>query len=435
MEGGLPIFRSTGTWFDSAAFGLFIHWDHARDSGGEISVPIAKGPGTVAEYHASAATFDPQNWHPARIAAAARAAGMTYGVFTTRHCNGYSMWPTRQGGRSVLDSPTEHDFVRDYVDAFRAAGLRVGLYFTLSDWGHPDYPAFTDDMRPYLNTEYPRATPEQWQRYRGYMLGSLREILSDYGEIDLLWLDGHWERSLEEWGVEEIAAVVAELQPDCIISDRLPGMPGYFTAELGMPSAPPNRKWELCTSIGKMWGYSAQDTELMSSNDVLKWLIETVAWGGNLLLNVPPMGDGALSPPQMARMNDLARWMETRRESVIGAGPGLSPWQFDGPTTRRENRVYLHLTSWPLTLLTVRGIPIGDVDRITDLATGRVLDHYVRADLHHALEGMSANPAESAVGLGEICVRLPERPTDDLVPVLAVDFKQGATVVVPGSMW
>ena len=240
------------TWFDRAGLGLFIHWDHASQQGLEISWPMVGGGGilphaqnvTPEQYHSSAATFDPQAWDPVALARLARSVGVQYAVLTTKHHNGFSMWHTKLSDHSVEHVPYGRDIVREFADAMRAEGIKVGFYFSLCDWHHPDYPAFTMEHRPYaLGVSPPMPDDETWARFIEFMFGQLRELLTDYGKVDLVWFDGGWERRRSQWRSTELEAMMRELQPGLLINDRLPGVGDYATPEQFVPPTPPEGKW------------------------------------------------------------------------------------------------------------------------------------------------------------------------------------------------
>ena len=189
------------TWFDEARFGMFVHWDHASQQGLELSWPLVGGVFalpqsqrvSVEQYHSSAATFAPTAWDAAALARTARDAGATYAVLTAKHHSGYAMFHTKLSEFSIEHSPFGRDIVREFVDAVRAEGLRVGLYFSLSDWHHPDYPAVTDADRPYRFGQGRQPTAAEWERYVAFMHGQVRELCTSYGAIDVLWFDGGWD--------------------------------------------------------------------------------------------------------------------------------------------------------------------------------------------------------------------------------------------------
>src|SRR5215217_6642427 len=177
---------------------MFVHWGHGSQEGRELSWPLVGGfatlpgdPAGIDEYHATAATFAPEPGAAKEWARVAREAGMGYAVLTTRHHDGFSLWPSAVSDWSVGQFLPGRDLVQEYVDALRGEGLRVGFYYSLSDWHHPDYPAFTEADKPYSFLAYRRPEPDAWGRYVAYVEAQLRE-LTGYGPIDLLWFDGQW---------------------------------------------------------------------------------------------------------------------------------------------------------------------------------------------------------------------------------------------------
>jgi alpha-L-fucosidase len=411
-----------GSWFHGAGLGLFVHWDHASQQGLEVSWPLTGGVFAlakcasvpVAQYHASAATFDPTEFDATELAEAARRAGMTYAVLTARHHAGYALWPTALSEYSVAHSPGRRDLVREFVDAMRAEGLRVGLYLSLSDWHHPDYPAFTDADKPYqFGASPPPPSPDRWTRYLDYLFAQVRELLTGYGTIDVLWFDGAWERPAEWWRPHQLKSLIRSLQPGILVNDRLPGVGDFATPEQLVPAQPLPGPWETCLTMNDSWGYVPDDTDYKSARQLVHTLCETVGRGGNLLLNVSPTGTGALPPEQRERLDAIAGWMAGHRESVVGTGPGLEPWQFYGPSTRRGDRVYLHLLWRPYDRVTVRGVPVKRMERVTVLGSGRELETDIRTGI---IERLLPDPD------GELAIEVPADVVDPLATVLAVDF-------------
>ena len=247
---------------------------------------------------------------------------MQYAIFTSKHHDGYAMYHTRENDFSVEHSPYGKDIVRSFLDAMRAEGLRVGLYFSLIDWHHPDYPAFTDADRPYRWGQWRRSSPEAWARYQQFMFGQIRELLTDYGKIDIIWFDGGWERTPDEWKATELEAMIRSLQPEILINDRLPGAGDYDTPEQFVPPQLPGRAWEACMTINESWGYNPDDKQFKSGRQLVHTLCEIAARGGNLLLNVGPMADGKLPPELLERLAVIEGWMARNAESIIGTDAG-----------------------------------------------------------------------------------------------------------------
>lgn len=407
-------------WFRDARFGMFIHWSHIARRGWEMSWPlvggfgdlIAGGEATVDDYYDGALDFAPAPGAAATWARLARRAGMRYAVFTAKHHDGFAMWPSERSAFTIRESAyTGDDLVAEYVEAFRAEGIRVGLYFSLSDWHHPDYPAFADADRPYLKYLGRRSDASAWQRYLDDLFGQIEELLTRYGPIDLLWFDGQWERSTGEWKVAELAARIRELQPAVVINDRLPGHGDYATPEQGVPGEAPEGWWETCMTMNGSWGWVPDDGRYLSARAIVHTLCEVAGKGGNLLLNVSPGPDGALPDEQVARLDAVATWMGSHEEAIVGTRPGLAPWQFYGPTTRSGDTVYLHLLMRPYDTVTLRGVPVKRVEEVTVVGTGSKLTWTDRATVS---ERMLHDPH------GEVVIEVPEADVDDLATVLAV---------------
>lgn len=429
-------------WFTGAGLGIFIHWDHSSQRGVEISWPVVGRsiiPGvesvedqlTPAEYFATAATFNPVRWQPAEVAALVKKSGATYVVFTAKHTAGYVMWHTEYTDFSIEHSPYGRDITRELIDALRAEGIRVGIYFTLADWHHPDYPAFELSDRPYPEEFHPlaakpefadspisrnrhrRSSPEQWQRYLADLRGELTEILTRYGQIDLLWFDGEWERSADEWDTAGIHALIRSLQPNVVINDRLLGFGDYTTPEQAVPMVAPDGPWELCLTMGDHWGYREADVDVKSARSLARTLSEVTSRGGNLLLNISPRGDGSIPETHAGRLDELGSWLERHSEALIDVAPGRGI-DFYGPVSQRENRVYLHLHAHPVDEIVVRNLPVHRITAVRLLQTG---EHLVFRAFHevHMKETAGGEP------LGELRIDAPQ-PSGALVDIVAIDF-------------
>ncbi len=409
-------------WFTAARLGVFVHWDHASQAGLELSWPMAGGLFALPhcqvvpaeEYHAHARTFDPQGWDADDLAARAVDAGAGYAVLTAKHHSGFAMWPTAQSDHSIAHTPYGRDIVGSFVEATRSAGLRVGLYFSLSDWHHPAYPPLRDEHRPYLPGHTPPMPDEAtWARYLDFQRAQLRELLTDYGRIDLLWFDGGWERPAAAWKPRELEAMLRELQPGIVLNDRLYGVGDYATPEQFVPSVAPDGPWETCMTMNESWGWNPDDPDLKSGRRLVHTLCEVAGKGGNLLLNVSPRGDGTLPPEQVERLAHVGRWMDRHAEAVVDTEPGLEPWQFYGPSTRHGRTTYLHLLSRPYEEVTVRGVPVRRVRSVRVLGTGEELAFRTRTGV---LEMLQPDPD------GELTIEVPLSVLDDDATVLAVEL-------------
>jgi alpha-L-fucosidase len=410
------------TWFDTARFGMFIHWGHSSQQGCELSWPLVGGVFSlpfcsdipVEQYHNTARTFDPVAYNPHEWALRLKRLGMQYAILTAKHHDGFAMFHTQQSDFSIQQTPYGKDIVREFLDAMRTQGIHVGLYYSLIDWHHPDYPAFTEADKPYEFGKYRQPTPEQWERFIAFMKGQLRELLTNYGKIDLLWFDGGWERTPEQWQAKELEEMIRSLQPEILINDRLPGCGDFETPEQFIPPQPPERAWETCMTINESWGYNVADKNFKSARQLIHTLCEVAGKGGNLLLNVSPMGDGKIQPELLERLAVIETWMAGNRESIIATQPGLEPWQFYGPSTRKGNRIYLHLLMKPYESISVRGMPIKQVKSVKILADGMELNYTTRCPIIDSL----FNPDP----LGELTIQIPETSVDPYATVIAIDL-------------
>jgi alpha-L-fucosidase len=407
-------------WFDEARFGLFVHWGHYARSGWEASWPMVGGSVVLPEgqsmnveiYHANARGWVPDMGAPERWVAAAAAAGMRYAVLTTRHHDGYSLWPSKFGEHGVSATAPGVDIVRAFVDACRKHGLKIGFYYSLSDWFHPDYPAYTDDMRPYILGKYAAATDAQWAAYQVYLRGQLTELLTEYGKIDLLWFDGGWERTAEQWDTPGLETMIRGLQPDIMINDRLPHCGDYITPEQFVPAEPPGCPWETCMTMNHSWGWNPADTHYKPVNSLIHTLCEVTGRGGNLLLNISPDGDGNISAPQLERLQAFGRWMAENGDSVRGTKPGLKPWQFYGPTSRRGKDVFCYLLMQPVAPVSVRGVKVRHVKRVVVQATGEELTFETRIPVLNEMLDID--------GEGELLINV--NSCDPVATVLRLEF-------------
>lgn len=414
-------------WFDAARFGLFVHWGAYSARGFEPSWPLVGGSPAfpygqdlpVADYYRDFGTWAPPQGAPRAWLRLARRCGMQYAVMTTKHHDGSCLFPGTHAPFGVARSAPGRDLVAEFVEAARAEGLRVGLYYSLSDWHHPDYPAWTDAMRPYPLIAYPRPAPERWERYLADLRGQLTHLLSAYGRIDLLWFDGGWERRADEWRSAELLALVRRLQPGILVNDRLPGAGDYASPEQALPSRPPAGRWETCMTMNQSWGPVAADRDYKSVRQLLGVLTEVAAGGGNLLLNVSPDGDGRLLDAQRERLDGIAGWMSRHAEAVIGTERGLEPWQFHGPTTRKGRRTFLFCTMRPQELVVLRGVRGRRIESVRALGSGRTLPFELRLSAVDRLLG--GDPT------CDVVLFVPDEACDELITVLEV------TERAPGS--
>lgn len=338
-------------WFPAARFGLFVHFGLYSLAARHEWVRSREAM-TDADYDRYLERFDPDLFDAAALARAAREAGMRYAVLTAKHHDGFCLFDSKLTDYTSA-RVTGRDLVAEFAEAMRAEGLRVGLYYSLLDWRHPDFTV--DRYHPLRDSVRPEeAAGRDMARYRAYMRGQVRELLTGYGPVDLLFFDFTYPaKGPAEWGAEELMAMVRDLRPGIVVNDRL-GIPGdYVTPEQYQPDRPLTRDgaevmWEACHTLNGSWGYDRDNHDYKSPDLLVRMLVQSVACGGNLLLNVGPTGRGALDPRAAQTLRAIGSWMSPHARAVHGAGPSA----FEPPPnclyTQRGDRLYLHLLAWPL---------------------------------------------------------------------------------------
>lgn len=370
-ETNQPYGRGEHAWFQHDRFGMFIHWGvYACAARHEWMKTMEKMPDE--EYQRYLDHFDPDLFDPRQWARQARAAGMRYAVITTKHHDGFCLWDSAHTDYKAPNTPAGRDLLREWVDAFRAEGLRIGFYYSLLDWHHPDFTI--DKHHPQRDDTDARADQDHkdMARYRQYMRDQVRELLSDYGPVDLMWFDfsypGEDGKGHEDWGSEELIRLVRELQPQVLVDNRLdlPYSGDFTTPEQIQPERAPTDAdgqpvvWEACQTFSGSWGYHRDENDWKTTDMLLRMLIDGVSKGGNLLLNVGPTGRGLIDARASERLAGMGEWMDLHERSIRGCG--AAPAAFRPPADTRytwnpaTRRLYCHLFSYPYRAIVLPGL-------------------------------------------------------------------------------
>jgi len=393
-------------WFNAARFGMFIHWGpfSVHERGEQV---LFRERLDQRHYEQRACTWQPEHFDARRWAKTAVEGGFKYAVLTTRHHDGYCLWDSKQTDYTSVQQAPKRDFVREYVEAFREAGLRVGLYYSLADWRVPAYWAG------------PEHDPDGWATFRDYCHAQVRELLSDYGDIDLFWFDGAWPHDAKTWHSAELVDMMRSLQPSIIINDRLdlatshtaPSVEAaggsdtlgdYATPEHHI-TAVKDRLWESCqVSTWRLWGYTRGE-RWRPADVLLDFLCDAASKGGNLLLNVGPDGDGRIPPEFEQRTQRIGQWLAVHGEAIHDTDGGdVTEFVTRGRQTVRGNTLYLILRFYP-------GTP---ELRLAELAT----------PVTSAMLLSTGQTLEVENGEEAITIRgLPVTPPTDLFPVVKLE--------------
>ncbi|MEU8570861.1 alpha-L-fucosidase [Streptomyces pathocidini] len=373
-------------WFTEAKLGIFLHWGIYAVDGVAESWSFFSGSLPYETYMRQLDGFTAARYEPAEWAALFERAGARYAVLTTKHHDGVALWDTRATDLSVVKStPAGRDLVGPFAAALRERDLRVGLYFSHNDWSHPDYPTVRPSRlhKPWVDNRFAmplpgEEDPEAWERYlRVVHRGQIRELVENY-RPDLLWFDGAWERDEEQWRLGELREQILALGPETVLNGRMGRHGDYATPELGVPITPPDGPWELCYTLGDMWGYQPTDTAHKSVRELVRVFAETIGGGGNLLLNTGPREDGTILPEHAERLEGLGRWIRRNEEAVYGTVAGLPYGHHYGPSTLAPDRRTLFLCCFdpPRGFVELRGLR-NKVRRVSVLGTGAELAHRV----------------------------------------------------------
>ncbi|MBA3707497.1 MAG: alpha-L-fucosidase [Planctomycetes bacterium] len=421
-------------WFTHDRFGMFIHWGlYSMAARHEWVRHNEQIPNEVydGKYFKR---FDPDLYDPTAWAKAASAAGMKYFVITTKHHEGFCLWDTKLTDYKSTNTPAKRDLLRPMIDAFRKEGIRVGLYHSLIDWHHPDY-VIDPHNGPYREGDRAKLNQGRDQaRYAEYLRGQVRELLTVFGDIDILWFDFSYPKEdgsgkgRTDWQSEQLLKMIRELRPDIILNDRidLPGSWDVKTPEQFQPRAWVTVDgepvvWEACQTFSGSWGYNRDESSWRSAEQLVHMLIDTVSKGGNLLLNVGPTARGEFDDRALSRLSQVGAWMRRHSRSIYGctqAPAGCIAPEGSRLTYNAEtNRLYIHLLAWPfLPHLHLEGFA-GKIEYAQLLNDGSE----IRLD-----KGLEAWMSHDTTAPGLLTVQVPIQKPEVTVPVIELFLKDGA---------
>ncbi|RAJ87341.1 alpha-L-fucosidase [Chitinophaga dinghuensis] len=354
-------------WWLNDRFGMFIHW-------GLYSLPArhewvkSNERITDSAYQKYFDNFNPDLYNPREWARMAKAAGMKYAVLTTKHHEGFCLFDSKFTEYKSTNTAIRKDLVKEWVEAFRAEGLKVGFYYSLIDWHHPDYTIDNNHpQRPKNPADYDKLNKgRDMAKYRTYLHNQVKELMTNYGKIDILWLDfsfpGEHGKDHNDWGSEELLKMVRKLQPGIIVDDRLDlnnyddGF-DFVTPEQYKVSEWPMRNgkkvhWETCQTFSGSWGYYRDETSWKDNKQLLVLLIESVSKGGNLLLNVGPTSRGLFDYRAQKALAGMGDWMTVNSRAIYGCTQAPADIQRPENSLLTYNpvtkRLYVHLLDYPL---------------------------------------------------------------------------------------
>ncbi len=364
-------------WWREARFGLFIHW-------GLYAIPAGEWQGAtnhaewirttaqipLAQYDKFVGQFNPVKFNAEDWVRTAKAAGAKYIVITSKHHDGFCLFQSAHSDFDVASTPFKRDILKELADACHRQGLQICWYYSIMDWHHPDYLPRRDweKDRPVQGADF--------ARYITYMKSELRELLTNYGKIGVLWFDGEWESTWNQAYGRDLYTYVRSLQPEILVNNRVgagrSGMEGLtkegeFGGDFGTPEQQipatglPGTDWESCMTMNDHWGYNSHDNNWKSTRTLIRMLADTASKGGNLLLNVGPTSEGLFPQPSVDRLREIGQWMNVNSEAIYGTQASQFKKLDWGRCTTKSisggTRLYLHVFDWPQDgRLTVPGI-------------------------------------------------------------------------------
>lgn len=393
-------------WFKDAKLGIFIHWGIYAVDGIDESWSFYNEYISHEDYLKQLEGFTAENYNPAYWTELIKKSGAGYAVITTKHHDGVALWDSDFGDLNVVDkTPAGRDLILPFVDELRKQNLKVGMYYSLLDWSHPDYPNFTRNETRYEND------PERWARFMGFNLGQIGEISKKFNP-DLVWFDGDWEQDADAWKAKEIRKMLLEENPNIIINSRLAGYGDYATPEQGVPIFKPKEPyWELCMTMNDSWGYQHNDRNYKTPNQVIRIFVDVISKGGNLLLDIGPKADGTIPEEQLEILKELGSWTKKHAEAIYETEAGISKAYFSGPSTLSADSttLFLFLESKPIGPIAIKGLK-NKINRIRVVGEGTKLSWDIKMKQY-----WSEKP-------GMVYIEIPEKSMDKNVTVIAVQL-------------
>ena len=347
--------------FQNDKFGMFIHWGASSVLGSGEWVMNNRNI-HVKEYQRLINIFNPQNFDAAKWVATAKAAGMKYITFITRHHDGFSNWDTKQSDWKITNTPYAKDALKQLADECHKQGIKLYCYYSLLDWYRSDYQYETGKTGKGTG----RKQKSDWESYIRFMKAQLTELLTNYGEISGIWFDGHWDqldndvdktlKSKVNWHYDEIYELIHRLQPQCLISNNhhllpIPGedfqafekdLPGHNTTGFGGQSVS-QLPLETCETMNDSWGFNITDRNYKSSKNLIQYMVKAACYNANFLLNVGPMPDGTIQPEFTDTLALMGKWLQQYGGTIYGTRGAITTPKTWGGFTQKDKTVYMHI--------------------------------------------------------------------------------------------
>ena len=380
-------------WWQEARFGMFIHWGvYSLEGRGEWIMYQEHIP--YSEYRQIAERFRPKHFHPADWVALAKKAGMKYMVLTTRHHDGYCLFDSKVSDFTSVKIGPGRDLIREFADTCHQTGMRMGFYYSLQDWHFPGvlpqgHPKPREIIEPLVQQAH----------------AQVRELLTSYGKVDILWFDGLTPGDPDLWHSRELCVMARQLQPEILINDRAGTSEDFVTPENVVAAV--KQPWESCYTMNRTWGYAPYDRNYKPVHEIIRLLASCASQSGNFLLNVSPDADGRIPSEQVKVLNKIGRWLELHGAAIYGAGPSPVVAPNLGFQSRVGDNVYLLVQRWPGSTLPFAWCG-SHVKSARVLTTGQTLSVEQQGD-RVWLKGLPPHPPDPYMNVVELTFDGPPR--------------------------
>ena len=431
-------------WFKEAKLGIFIHWGIYAVDGITESWSITNGQYSYDEYMKQLDGFTAENYDPDKWAELIKASGANYAVLTSKHHDGVALFDTKHTDLTVVNkTPAGRDLIAPYCEALRKQGLHVGIYFTDTDWSNMDNMQVILDkdkeeiadmhkkktnyieiwsekckLAPDEGEQDPEELKAAWQRFmESYRLG-IRELLTNYGQVDVLWFDVMLQRKGLSWETKKVKDMITEISPKTMVNARLVGQGDYETPELYIPLRPLDGPWELCTTFNNSWGYQPKDDNYKDVRQIVRMLCECISKGGNLLISIGPDGKGEIPEKTQQSMLALGKWTKKYSEAIYPTEKGIGTEYFAGGSTLSKDKKTLYIFNYekPDGFIMLNGIRNKNM-KITSLKNNRELEYSI------------VGGAPWLDMPGQIWIKTTDDDLDDVCTVIKIDFDEPINMV------